>query len=370
MILPYDIGTNIVARDMRIAIILIEAVVSGRKPLQLICSPSGFAKTSITLQRCKWHGIGVQKPGVKPPRNGYLIESRPTKAIAAVRSIYACMQIRAAMLLLDDPGPIARNEAVLDVLKTSFGVQRECILETAESTRNERYRLAGSQRYNPLILPPRFPTANLRMLWLSNTNFTDPVLLAKLGDHFAPLIARGLNPWWVDDDRAHDCHDLFLYVHHAATEKNLLRSMGYPYRISHRAVNFYVANCHRLLDLAPRRLELIAQAFATDIPAARDAELASMLAKDDLRPKLKLPTSWVTVPGGVLLWPDKPFKTGTRQPEREQQTAPEKTKPSGSDPPEPTPTARQSVPTGAGAAPTEPTPKTMSPARASDAPME
>ncbi len=59
MILPYSIEANTVARDMRIAIILIDAVVSGRKPLQLICSPSGLAKTSITLQRCKWHGISV-----------------------------------------------------------------------------------------------------------------------------------------------------------------------------------------------------------------------------------------------------------------------------------------------------------------------
>ena len=184
-----------------------------------------------------------------------------------MRSIYECVQTQAALLLLDDPGPIARSEAILDVLKTSFGVQRECILETPESTRNERYRLAGSQRYDPLILPPRFPTGNLRMLWLSNTNFTDPVLLDKLGDHFAPLVTRGLNPWWIDDDSAHDNYDLFLYVHHQATEKNLLRSMGFPYTVGQRAVNFYVTQCHRLYDLAPRRLELIARAFANDSPA-------------------------------------------------------------------------------------------------------
>jgi len=308
MILPYYINTNRVARDVRTATDLIASVVVGRKSLQLICSPSGFAKTSITMQQCKAHGITKWAAGVKLRGNGFFLDSRPTKAIAAVRSIHECMQIQAAMLLLDDPGPIAKSEAILDVLKTSFGAQRECTLGTPESTKNDRYRLAGSLRYDPLILPAQFPTGNLRMLWLSNTNFTDPALLAKLGDHFAPLIARGLNPFWIDDDREHDNYDLFLWVHYLATEKNLLRSMGFPYGISRQAVNFYVTYCHRLYDLAPRRLELIANAFRFDNAAARDAELASMLAKNDLRPRLKLPESWVTVPGGVLLWPDTPFK--------------------------------------------------------------
>ena len=83
MILPYDIEANSVARDMRIAITLIEGVAAGRKALQLICSPSGFGKTTIAFQQCKAHGIAKPTPGVKPRRNGYLIESRPTKGIAA-----------------------------------------------------------------------------------------------------------------------------------------------------------------------------------------------------------------------------------------------------------------------------------------------
>jgi hypothetical protein len=84
----------------------------------------------------------------------------------------------------------------------------------------------------------------LRWLWLANTNYTDPAVLARLGDHFAPLIARGLNPFWIRDDAE---HDLFLYVYHLATEENLLRSMGFPYEVSRKAVNFYVTPANRLV---------------------------------------------------------------------------------------------------------------------------
>ncbi len=92
-----------------------------------------------------------------------------------------------------------------------------------------------------------------------------------------------------------------------ATEENLLRSMGFPYEVSRKAVNFYVTHANRLVDLCPRRLELIAKAFAADQPpAALEAELNSM-APTIIRPKLRLPASWVTVPDGVLLWPEQPF---------------------------------------------------------------
>jgi hypothetical protein len=132
--------------------------------------------------------------------------------------------------------------------------------------------------------------------------------LEKLGDHFAALIARGLNPFWVRDDREHDHCDLFLYVIWQATEGNLLRGLGYKYQVSRQAVNYYVTHSDRLLDLCPRRLELIARAFAAKQPAAAlEAQLTSMLSKDSIRPRLKVDQSWVTVPGGTLLWPEQPF---------------------------------------------------------------
>ena len=75
--------------------------------------------------------------------------------------------------------------------------------ETPEITRNELRKQSGHGGYDPFIPPPEFPVPpHLRWLWLSNTNYADPAILAKLGDHFAPLIARGLNPYWVGDPPA------------------------------------------------------------------------------------------------------------------------------------------------------------------------
>jgi hypothetical protein len=87
--------------------------------------------------------------------------------------------------------------------------------------------------------------------------------------------------------------------------------MGFPYAVNAQAVNFYLGHAHDLFDLPPRRLELIARAFANPVQGARDAELRSMLSKrGDLRPKLKLPAPWITVTDGVphgdLVWPDEP----------------------------------------------------------------
>jgi hypothetical protein len=44
------------------ATILIDGVASGRKAMQLICSPSGIGKTSIAMKEFKKHGILPPKP--------------------------------------------------------------------------------------------------------------------------------------------------------------------------------------------------------------------------------------------------------------------------------------------------------------------
>ncbi len=351
MTLPYDIRNNIVWSDMQTAWTLMDSVASGRKPSQLICSSSGFAKTSVAKQKFKQHGIVSEadlyrslpplsemsatsfpslppamlksKPqtrqtamrravmGLPPFENAkkrLFIEARPTKPISLVRTLHQCAMLQAAALLFDDPGRIAGDEAACDILKTAFGMQRTVTYETPQITQNENWRISGHGGYDPFVPPPDFPVpADLRWLWLANTNYTDPSVLAKLGDHFAPLIARGLNPFWIRDDAEHDHRDLFLYVHWLATEQNLLRSMGFTYEVSRKAVNFYVSHANRLVDLCPRRLELIATAFAANQPpAALEAELSSM-APSIIRPKLTLPAAWVTVPDGILLWPEQPF---------------------------------------------------------------
>ena len=223
----------------------------------------------------------------RPPRHKLAIETRPKKVISLVRVLYRCYVLNAALLLFDDPGRVAYDEDACDILKISgFGMQRMVVFEPPEITRNELYRQSGHRGFNPFTPPPEFPLpANLRWLWLANTNYADPAILEKLGDHFAPLIARGLNPDRVGDDREHDNYALFLYVHHKATEENLLRSMGFPYQVSRQAVNFYLTHANTLIDLCPRRLELIARAFDPKVPKeVRDSEFGKHGSDNGRRP--------------------------------------------------------------------------------------
>src|SRR5690242_493620 len=141
MHLPYDILTNIVAADMQTAYTLIDSGASGRKPLQLIGSPTGFGKTSVARKRFRHNGIlpeedfyrslpplppldppsipglpstvlaAAQQPqkqtlrtavsrvlGGNPPFEGVtkklFIEARPTQAIALVRVLHRCATLR------------------------------------------------------------------------------------------------------------------------------------------------------------------------------------------------------------------------------------------------------------------------------------
>ena len=319
--LLFDIYRNIVWLDVSTATELMAAVASGQKILQLICSRSGFGKTAIAKKEFRRHGIVPQKPiEQEPRRGGRFIETRPVKPISLVRKLWHCYVHSIDVLLLDDPGKIASDEASCDVLKTAYGVQRTVMYETPEITRNAIWR-DQMRMYNPGIPDPQFP-CNSRLLWLANTNFADPAIIAKLGDHFEPLIARGLNPFWIRDDAENDQCALFLYVWWLATEGKLLRSMGFSYEVSAQAVNYFVAHAHDLRDLAPRRVELLARAFNNPVAGAREAELRSMLSTTggDLRPKLKLPAAWVTVidgtPQGALMRPLAKPETPPQEPEK------------------------------------------------------
>ena len=114
-----DVTHNIVREQADHATVLMDGVASGRKPMQLICSPSGFAKTTIAMKRFRAHGI------VPPRSDGFalkpwqrlVLEARPTDAIVLVRKLFECVQTNAAVLLFDDPGKIAHDEDSLDVLK-------------------------------------------------------------------------------------------------------------------------------------------------------------------------------------------------------------------------------------------------------------
>ena len=301
-----DVTHNIVREQADHATVLMDGVASGRKPMQLICSPSGFAKTTIAMKRFRAHGIVPPRSDglALKPWQRLVLEARPTDAIVLVRKLFECVQTNAAVLLLDDPGKIAHDEDSLDVLKTGFGAQRTVMLETREIARNEFWRRTGHASYNALIPPPRFSTRDLRFLWLSNTDFTDPKLRKMIAEHFDPLVARGLNPFRITNDAEHDNQAVFEWVLWLVTVKNLLRNLGFSYNESRKAVNFYISNAHRLHDLSPRRMELLASLFRENLPQQTlEIELDSHLSKTDLRPKLKVRSSG-------LLWPVTPFNTG------------------------------------------------------------
>ena len=140
-------------------------------------------------------------------------------------------------------------------------------------------------------------------------------MLGATPEHFRALVSRGLDPFRIRDDAENDGYAVFLYTHHAATEGGFLKAArangGYPYEIARQAVDFYVHNVHRLIDIVPRRLKQIADVFDYyRDQRERELRLQAMLRPTDQRPKLRLPESWVS----VMLWSDRP---PTRQPPAE-----------------------------------------------------
>lgn len=82
------------------------------------------------------------------------IDARPTNAIALARALFQCAQSQAAVLLLDDPGPIAHNEDGLDVLKTGFGAQRTVMLETRQNHVQRALPPERTRRLQPIDPAP------------------------------------------------------------------------------------------------------------------------------------------------------------------------------------------------------------------------
>ena len=212
---------------------------------------------------------------------------------------------RVAVIVFDNVDLLARMETTSNLLKAGFGESRRVVFESAEIMRNERYRISVGERdrmkYNPRIAQPEFDVP-MRLVWLSEANFTDPAVFGKTTEHFRALVAMGLDPICIDDDAAHDGFAVFCCVHWLATEGNALRSLGFTWDQARLAVQFYVQNIHRLIDIFPRRLIQIAQAIREcPDPVQRDEKLGRMLRSVDQRPRLKLPQPWVT----SLLWPSE-----------------------------------------------------------------
>jgi hypothetical protein len=172
-----------------------------------------------------------------------------------------------------------------------------------QSVLNEQYLAEGSRRYRDYIPPTRFLLGNnMRPIMLSNKNYQDPSVIAELPiAHWNALVGRGLDPIWIPTD-GNDGRDLFEYTHWTATEGNMLRSLQFTWEVSRAAIQFYIEHVHKLADIHPRRLVMIAQTIRDNPdPDKHMARLNQMLRNSDQRPKLIIPTTWVAMDGGLLL---------------------------------------------------------------------
>ena len=248
------------------------------------------------------------------------------------------------------------------MLKGAFGEARKVIHHSQNALNNAARLDASYPRYKPelhsLLIPPvEFDLTLLRLLWLTNVDFTDPAVLGSSPEHFRALVSKGLDPYRIRNDAENDGYAVFLYVHWGATEGGFLKSAradgAYSYDIARQAVQFYVQNVHRLIDIPPRRLKQIADVilYNADLKQ-RDLRLQAMLRSTDQRPKLKLPESWVP----VLLWPD-------RLPTRQPPEPPVTPNPVGDNDPQPDP---DPPPAASAPSPPEPTGEEPAPAPTSE----
>ena len=336
--LPYDITTNVVWLDIQTALIIIRDVATGRRIMAMIISLPGFGKSFLANREMRKANCAFHL-------------SNPQDANAVVNILW---QIESgtlrnskgeliAVLLLDDADACARRETPANVVKGAFGEARKVIWESQAAFRNAAWLDKANPRYNPdrhsPLIPPLEFNVSVRLLWLSNADFTDEAVLGGTPEHFRALVSRGLDPFRIRDDAENDGYAVFLYTHHAATEGGFLKAAradgGYPYEIARQAVDFYVNHVHRLIDIVPRRLKQIATVFDYyRDPREREPRLQAMLRPTDQRPRLKLPESWVP----VLLWSDRPptRQAPAEHPERPPASSAEPIIPSEPEPPLPT----------------------------------
>ena len=290
--LPYDITTNVVWLDIQTALIIIRDVATGRRIMAMIISLPGFGKSFLANREMRKANCAFHL-------------SNPQDANALVSVLW---QIESgalrnskgeliAVLLLDDADACARRETPANVVKGAFGEARRVIWESQAAFRNAAWLDKANPRYNPdrhsPLIPPMEFNVSVRLLWLSNADFTDEAVLGGTPEHFRALVSRGLDPFRIRDDAENDGYAVFLYTHHAATEGGFLKAAradgGYPYEIARQAVDFYVHNVHRLIDIVPRRLKQIATVFDYyRDQREREPRLQAMLRPTDQRPRTQI----------------------------------------------------------------------------------
>jgi hypothetical protein len=296
MNLAYDIHNNIVWLGIEQGKLVMRDVATGRRIMCMVCSDTGYGKTHEAKKILRMLGIAFAE--VNPKTDNALVQVLWGFASGAV----LVKGRRVVVIIVDDVDALARNETPSNLMKSAFGAERKIIFETPAALRNEQRRIDESPHYRKEIAPPQF-NVPVRLIWLSNVNWTDPAVFGSTPEHFKALVSKGLDPLWIPNDAEHDGLAVFQYAHWLATEGKGLRSLGFPYEVARDAIAFYVNNVQRLIDICPRRLTQIAEVIRSNVnPGERDLRLRSMLRPDAQRPKLILPHTW----SQVLLWSHDP----------------------------------------------------------------
>jgi hypothetical protein len=72
----------------------------------------------------------------------------------------------------------------------------------------------------------------------------------------------------------------------------MLRAHQFTYDVARNALHWYIGHIHHLIDIPPRRLIRIAEAFRDHQGESLELTLQRMLRPTNQRPRLRIPTAW------------------------------------------------------------------------------
>jgi hypothetical protein len=283
---------NPIRRGFLAAEYAIEAVVEGRKNLQMVCSREGLGKSFLVDQQLRKHGI--KAPHLAPKNDD---------AFAEILWTYSDPD-QYPVLVIDDNDVLAWSERVANMFKTAFAPPHTVFHQTRRSM--------GSRD-----IPPEFPFHG-RLIWLSNINYTDPANIDKeMRVHWRAMQDRGLDPIWICPSEP---EDVFAYIVWLIVERHMLRRVeGLKGRHNEAALNWLIEHRNHIKQMTPRSMVDIAKMFK-DYPDAskREFMLSLKLSEGPLREipefpmkpirerEKKEPPVWMKLDGHH--WQNSPFK--------------------------------------------------------------
>ena len=257
----YDVERNATWKAVQRAKDFVELCLTGKKPMQMICSVPGIGKSELVLELLAKHG---HKP--------YYFSPSSEEGFCA--DLWAN---RDKPYFLDDCDVLATHRKIIGIAKMAYGPQRTVIVpNTLSIQRNERRRLDGSEKYDENIPPPTFKMEQgSALIWCANTNFTDP---ANLGDNvardFAALVSRGLDAIWIPgSDQEVFNYTIWMIVESGMLRRNpqaRLNEGGFKLAHQQEVLDFFCRYANQLLEVNPRMAWRLADARKKHGPAYID----------------------------------------------------------------------------------------------------